>query len=391
MLKTANKKRILLVDDDQSTTDTLSMLFETRGYNVTVAHSGREALQKANRDIDLILLDIVLPDQEGFNVCRKLRERKETHDVSIIILTGKLLTHDIVEGLYLGADDYLIKPFEYEELVARMEAVMRRGALTSYEKGASPGERNIIIELRKIVDQKLITPYFQPIFLLNPFQLYGFESLSRPNTLSSLSAPDLLFKAAIQYGFYQDIELLAWEKALDYVAGTIGDKKLFLNCNPYLVEGPKFMLIKALFDKYKINVENVFLEITERSAIPNFEAFYEHLQAYRDYGFKFAVDDVGGGYASLESIVETRPEAVKIDRHIVSQLENDSFRRSIVKFIVSFCKENKIFSIAEGIETMKDFQIVRELGVDAGQGYYFQKPSPDIRPEDAIIKDIKIS
>jgi len=105
----------------------------------------------------------------------------------------------------------------------------------------------------------------------------------------------------------------------------------------------------------------------------------------------FAVDDVGGGYASLESIVETRPEAVKIDRHIVSQLEKDSFRRSIVKFIVSFCKEHKIFSIAEGIEIMKDFEIVRELGVDAGQGYYFQKPSPDIKPEDVIIKSIKPS
>jgi len=375
MLKAANKKQILLVDDDRSTTDTLSMLFETRGYDVTVAHSGCEALQKASREIDLILLDIVLPDQEGFNVCRKLRESKETRNVSIIILTAKLLTHDIVEGLYLGADDYLVKPFEY------MEAVMRRGVLTSYGKGSSPGERNIIIELRKIVDEQLIVPYFQPIFLLDPFKLYGFESLSRPNTLSSLSAPDLLFKAAIQYGFYQDIELLAWEKALKYVSSTLGDKKLFLNCNPYLVEGPKFMMIKALFEKYNINVKNVFLEITERSAIPNFTAFYEHLQSYRDYGFKFAV----------ESIVETRPEAVKIDRHIVSQLEKDSFRRSIVKFIVSFCKEHKIFSIAEGIEIMKDFEIVRELGVDAGQGYYFQKPSPDIKPEDVIIKSIKPS
>ena len=392
MLKAANnKKQILLVDDDRSTTDTLTMLFETRGYDVTVAHSGREALQKANNNLDLILMDIVLPDQEGFSVCRKLKECKETRDVSIIILTGKLLTHDIVEGLYLGADDYLAKPFEYEELVARMEAVMRRGTLTSYEKETSHSEKRIIIELRKIVDEQLIVPYFQPIFILEPFKLYGFESLSRPNTLSTLSAPDILFKAAIQYGFYQDIELLAWEKALKYVSEHMNGKKLFLNCNPYLVEGPKFMLIKSLFEKYNINVENVFLEITERSAIPNFKAFYEHLQVYRDYGFKFAVDDVGGGYASLESIVETRPEVVKIDRHIVSQLDKDSFRRSIVKFIVSFCKEHGIFSIAEGIETMKDFEIVRELGVDAGQGYYFQKPTPHIDSEEVLIKSIRLS
>ncbi|MBN1869584.1 MAG: EAL domain-containing protein [Candidatus Omnitrophica bacterium] len=388
MLKVSNKKRILLVDNDRSQTDTLSMLFETRGYNVTVAHSGQEALQKACHDTDLILLDIVLPDQEGFHVCRKLKERKETQDIAIIILTGKLLTKDIVEALYLGADDYLVKPYEYEELVARMEAVMRRGTITGYEKGNLHDERNIIIELRRIVDEKMIVPYFQPIFLASPFKLYGYESLSRPDTFSSLSDPNLLFKVAIQYGFYQDIELIAWEKALERVHGDIKENKLFLNCNPYLVEGPKFMKIKSIFEKYQINVRNVFLEITERSAIPNFKAFYNHLQEYRDYGFKFAVDDVGSGYASLESIAEARPEVVKIDRHIVNQLEKDSFRRSIVKFIVSFCTEHKIFTIAEGIETKKDFEIVKELGVDAVQGYYFQKPSPHITPEDALVKRI---
>ena len=131
MLKTAKeKKQILLVDDDRCTTDTLAMLFETRGYDVTVARSGREALQIADNTLDLILMDVILPDGEGFNVCRRLKEGKETRNVSIIILTGKVLTHDIVEGLYLGADDYLAKPFEYEELVARMEAVMRRGTRT---------------------------------------------------------------------------------------------------------------------------------------------------------------------------------------------------------------------------------------------------------------------
>ena len=117
--------RILLVDDDRSVTDMLSILFETRGYNVTVANSGKEALQKINSTTDLVLLDLILPDQEGFQLCRRLKENEETSDVCIIILTGKLLTQDKVEGLYLGADDYLTKPFEYEELVARMEAVMR--------------------------------------------------------------------------------------------------------------------------------------------------------------------------------------------------------------------------------------------------------------------------
>jgi len=390
MLKVANnKKQILLVDDDRSITDMLTILFETRGYNVTVANSGKEALQKVSSSTDLVLLDIVLPDQEGFQICRKLKENEETSDVCIIILTAKMLTQDIVEGLYLGADDYLTKPFEYEELVARMEAVMRRRSNFNLGTLHSSEERDIIFELRQIIDDELVVPFFQPIFLLNPLELYGFESLSRPQTKSILSAPDLLFKAAIQFGVYQDLELLVWKKALEHASKHIDGRKLFLNCNPYLVEGAKFESIKELFEENNMKVNDVYLEITERSAIKNFKAFYEHLGHYRNYGFKFAVDDVGGGYASLESIVETRPEAVKIDRHIVNQLSGDALRYSIVKFIVSFCKEHNILSIAEGIETKKDFEAVKELGIDAGQGYYFYKPAPHIDTIDAIMKSVQ--
>jgi len=388
MLKVADKKKILLVDDDQSATESLSALFETRGYDVTVANSGQEALKKVSNSTDLVLLDIALPDQEGFQLCRKLKENEKTSDVNIIILTGRLMTCDIVEGLYLGADDYLTKPFEFEELIARMEAVMRRRSIFNSGRFASREENDVIMELRRIIDNELVIPYFQPIFLLNPLVLYGFESLSRPQTQSVLSAPDLLFKAAIQFGVYQDLELLAWKKALEYASEHIDGRKLFFNCNPYLIEGAKFSVIKALFEDNKVDISDVYLEITERSAITNFKAFYENLGLYRDHGFKFAIDDVGGGYASLEAIVEIRPEVVKIDRHIVHQLSGDSLRFGIVKFIVSFCKEHGILSIAEGIETKKDFETVKELGIDAGQGFYFSRPEPHIGTNNAIMKSV---
>jgi len=390
MLKAAiNKKNILLVDGDRGTTDTLTMLFEMRGYHVTVANSGEEALQKISSSIDLVLLDIVLPDLEGSLICRKLRENDETSHVAIIILTAKLLTQDIVEGLYLGADDYLTKPFEYEELVARMEAVMRRSPFLNHQNSISNGEEEVVFELRKIIDGELIVPYFQPIFLFNPFTLYGFEALSRPQTSSMLRAPDLLFKAALQYGVYQDLELLAWKKALALASKHLDGNKLFLNCNPYLVKGSKFSDIKSLFKGNNVNIHDVYLEITERSQITNFKAFYKDLSTYRDFGFKFAIDDVGGGYASLEAIVETRPEVVKIDQHIVNELKSDSLRRSIVKFIVAFCKEHSILSIAEGIETKEDFLAVRDLGVDAGQGYFFHRPSPHMDTSNKIAAKFK--
>jgi len=381
-------KHILLVDDDNSITKMLCMLLESRGYAVEVASSGKEALERVSHTTDLILLDLILPDLEGFEVCRQLKEDQRTQHIPVIILSAKLLRADKVEGLYLGADDYLTKPFEYEELVARIEVVLRRGELFWNGKVSSKGEEALIGELRKIIDEARIESFFQPLFTLHPVQLMGFEALSRPCTDTLLNNPELLFKAALQFGLYQEIEMLSWQKALSSASKFLKEKKLFLNCNPYLVEGPRFLEIKSLFEDNNINVSNVVLEITERSAISDFKIFYKHLRHYRDYGFKFAVDDVGGGYASLEAIVETKPEVVKIDRHIIQDIHKDEFKRSIVKFIVAFCKENKIISIAEGIEVKEDLEAIKALGIDAAQGYYLYKPNKVV-DFDEIEKSIK--
>jgi len=373
-----NKKHIFLVDDDDSITQMLRIILESRGYQVTIACSGEEAIQKVESHFDIILLDLLLPDQDGLDICRKLKEIDKSFQIPIILLSAKMLSENIVEGLYLGADDCLTKPFECEELIARIEAVIRRSRSFQDRVMVDQGEKAIIQELRAIINEERIVTFFQPIVQFQPFRLIGFEALCRPKTRSMLANPELLFKAAIQFGFYHELEMLAWKKALEYAAGLITDEKLFLNCNPYFVEGPKFSMLGMLFERSKIKPENIVLEITERSAICDFNVFYDNLRQFRQYGFQFAVDDVGGGYASLESIVHIRPEVVKIDRHIINELNQDRFKRSIVKFIISFCQENNILSVAEGIENKEDLQTLKDLGVDAGQGYYLCKPTPQI-------------
>lgn len=370
-----NKQRVLLVDDDQNVTQMLTMLLAVKGYEVIIASSGTQAIEMASSiNCDLILLDLILPDLEGFEVCRRLKEEKSTHHIPIIILSARYLFEDKVEGLYMGADDYLTKPFDHEELFARIEAVTRRRSFLSLDHD-NGDDRSLIFELRKILDGKLVVPFFQPIYLLKPFRLFGLEVLSRPNTQSVLTNPELLFRAALQFGCYCDLEIVVWQKALALLSKRLVYEKIFLNCNPYLLEGPTFLKIQSVFNEYQIARKNVILEITERSAISDFKIFYESLRNYREFGFQVAVDDVGGGYASLESIVELKPEVVKIDSHIVSNLKRDTFKQSIIKFLVSFCKERQVVSVAEGIETKEDLEAVMDLGVDAGQGYYLYRPT----------------
>ncbi len=371
------KKNILIIDQEKELSDRISGMLQIRGYEVEVAYSGSEALKKVRPSLDLILLDLSLPDIKGFEICQRLRADPNHQHIPIIMTSAQAHFEDKLQGFYLGADDYLVKPFEIEELFARIDAVLRRSIFHQLEAFPIVKEE-LVRELRKILDQELIVPFFQPIYTFKPFRLLGLEVLTRSTTITILADPNLLFKAALKFGFYHDLEMLSWSKALRVLAKFLTKEKIFLNCSPYLVEGPKFLQVKKIFEDHQISPKNVILEITERSAIRDYKIFYEHLNRFRQFGFQFAVDDVGGGYASLEAIVETRPEVVKIDNHIIRDLKGDAFKRSIVKFIVSFCKENNILSIAEGIETQEDLHTVQELGVDAGQGYYLYRPTPKI-------------
>jgi two-component system, OmpR family, response regulator RegX3 len=117
------KRTILLVEDEVSITEPLAEALRSEGFETQVAGTVAEALELAKRDPDLVLLDLMLPDGSGFDVCRELRKRSQ---VPIIMLTARGEEADRVVGLELGADDYVVKPFSAREVVARIRAVLRR-------------------------------------------------------------------------------------------------------------------------------------------------------------------------------------------------------------------------------------------------------------------------
>lgn len=118
-------KTILIAEDDANIRNGLVDLFESEGYSVRAVADGREALAVHHQTpSDLVLLDVMMPEKSGYDVCREIR--KSNSDVPIIMLTAKGEEVDKVVGLQLGADDYVTKPFGVHELLARVEAVMRR-------------------------------------------------------------------------------------------------------------------------------------------------------------------------------------------------------------------------------------------------------------------------
>lgn len=118
------KGKILVVDDDHNICELLRLYIEKEGYDIEIANDGGEALSKFHETHpDLVMLDIMLPILDGWQVCREIRKTSQT---PIIMLTAKGEVFDKVLGLELGADDYVVKPFEAKEIIARIKAVLRR-------------------------------------------------------------------------------------------------------------------------------------------------------------------------------------------------------------------------------------------------------------------------
>jgi DNA-binding response OmpR family regulator len=117
-------EKILVIDDEEPTVQLIGMLLERRGFEVIKAYRAEDGLRKAYRhQPDLVLLDIMMPDMDGWEVCKRLREMS---DVPIIFLTARGEVRDVVRGLEMGADDYVVKPYDNDELVARVRAHLRR-------------------------------------------------------------------------------------------------------------------------------------------------------------------------------------------------------------------------------------------------------------------------
>ena len=134
-------ERVLLVEDDPSIREVADLGLSQAGFRVTTSGDGRDGLiQFRNQSFDLVVLDIMLPELDGYEVCRQIRSQSR---VPIIMLSAKSDTVDVVVGLELGADDYVTKPFELPELVARARAAVRRGAALPEDPVLTRGDLEI--------------------------------------------------------------------------------------------------------------------------------------------------------------------------------------------------------------------------------------------------------
>ncbi|MEU8120671.1 response regulator transcription factor [Spirillospora sp. NPDC049024] len=183
--------RILVVDDEPAVRESLTSSLEFEGYRVTGAADGAAALDRVERDApDLVVLDVLMPRMDGLTTCRRLRALGAT--MPVLMLTARDMVGDRVTGLDAGADDYLAKPFELDELLARVRALLRRAAMNA-PGAAAPADVLVFDDLRMDTRTREVTRAGRPLeltrteyMLLEMFLTHPRQVLTREQILETV-------------------------------------------------------------------------------------------------------------------------------------------------------------------------------------------------------------
>ena len=231
--------------------------------------------------------------------------------------------------------------------------------------------------LETILDHRIYSVY-EPIVQVEDKTVFGYEALARGAEGSAFHSPVALFTAAEDFELVFELDCVCRESglrgAVDFPKGT----KLFLNIRPTTIHDPAFKedkLIETL-ERRGLAPTDVVFEISEQESISSFGAFREMRDYYRSLGFQFALDDTGSGYAGLEELLEIEPDYIKIDRSMVSGVDQDPARQDVLTALLQLADKMGAQVIGEGLDTLEELDMLGRLGIRFGQGWLFGRATP---------------
>jgi EAL domain-containing protein (putative c-di-GMP-specific phosphodiesterase class I) len=239
------------------------------------------------------------------------------------------------------------------------------------------------VQLQHILRGGEVAMVYQPLVDMIERRVIGFEALTRlPN--GQFATPELLFKVAHEQRALWAVERLCRTRALERLPSLDGSQRLFLNTEPDSFHDPQLRqpsFLKMLEGR-GLEPQRVVLELTEHTAVTDFAAMRRALEDVRAIGYRLAMDDVGSGYAGLQTIAEIRPDYLKVDMSLVRNLHLDPIKRELIETIRRFSDSTGITLVAEGVESPEELASLASVGVRCAQGYLFARPdSPPNLPD----------
>jgi len=286
-------------------------------------------------------------------------------------VAGRIEAHhgDDIAALF---DIYVGRSHVYYNPKIRLERLIYRGIREAAKAARSIEERDRarrVADLRASLRERGVYIDYHPIVVTETQEIYGYEALAR-GVMRSLRSPEVMFDVAAEADLVWELSRLCRSRAIEGMDTHLQPGELlFLNVDPHDFNDPAFNEHEV---KYP---DRVVIEITERTAIKDYPKFRERLRAFREAGFRFAVDDAGSGYAGLGSIANLEPNYIKLDISLINGIDTNFIKQNLVETMVKFANDHGAKVIAEGVERAEEFKAVKELGVHLVQGFFLHRPS----------------
>ena len=268
-------------------------------------------------------------------------------------------------------DIYVGRAHLYYNPKIRLERLIYRGIREAQNSSRSLEERERarrVNDLRASLRDRLVYVDYHPIVLATTREIFGYEALAR-GQMRTLRSPEVMFEVAAEADLIWELSRLCRARALEGMSTRLeGDQLLFINVDPTDFNDPAFT------EQEVAEPSRVVIEITERTAIKDYPKFRDRLKAFRDMGYRFAVDDAGSGYAGLGSIANLEPDFIKLDISLISAIDTNFIKQNLVQTTVKFADDHGAKVIAEGVERAEEFKTVQELGVHLVQGFFLHRP-----------------
>ena len=351
--------KVLIADDDPVMRTFMAEVLQAAGYAVIEATDGALAVQmaRAHRP-DLILVDLLMPKSSGTQVIQELRRSRAFRRIPTIMVSGVGDVGYRVQALTAGANDFVVKPVAPAELVARVEAQLRIASALS-----DGPESSRDVWRRTVARDQAFGVVFQPIVDMASGHVVAQEAITR---FHDGTAPSEAFDVDGAIDAQVELELVVLGRAVDASAKLQAGVDLHLNVSPSAARSPELAEVLSRIDRPFV------LEVTENERFGGLDASV--LRSVMPPGARLATDDVGAGYAGLAQLLDVRPDLVKIDRTVVSWVDEDPARQALVAGLVQFGTATGCTLIAEGVERVEERDALLSLGVRIGQGFLFGRP-----------------
>jgi EAL domain-containing protein (putative c-di-GMP-specific phosphodiesterase class I) len=373
---------ILVVDDDNDVRFVVAGGLRQAGFRVEEAETGEVALQRLTEGAtDAVISDISMPGLSGVEMLRMIRARDL--DIPVVLLTGRPSLESAIDAVEGGALRYLRKPAATAEIVETMDQAVRMGRLARWRRDALAITRP---RSQFVGDRASMEMAFhealqglwlaaQPIVGARDGKVFGVELLAR-SVSTRFTSVTMLVDAAEKLG-----QVITFGRRVRQIAANVlvpQEQAVFLNLHS-LEFADEELYSEA--NPLRGLASRVILEVTERHSIDQVADLKDKVAALRALGFWIAVDDMGAGYAGLNSFAALRPDIVKLDMAIVRGIDQDPYRRTLVRSMNSMCRDFGIPLVAEGVETEAEKAVLVDLGCEYLQGFLCGSPrAPKTRP-----------